>query len=195
MLLPKAHATSLLRRDETGRTLFFPDGNASGSYVVPDTETEQRIFRQLGRIRFAELAAWAFLPVAVLTALALTDGQIPNWLFILSILAAVAAIQVVPETARRNLGQGLARASEDQLRPSLLARLPYWAIILAIALAVGLAFYLGRAGPLKTLARIDEIGPAILASKGFAKVAVIVAGAAAVVWGAAGVIKRWFRRS
>jgi hypothetical protein len=195
LLFPKAHATSLLRRDNTGRTLFFPVGDEKRSYAVADAEAERRIFRQLRRIRFAEIAAWIFLPAAVLAAIAVTDGQLPSWLFILVFVGAMVVIQWTPDWARRRLAHGLDLASEEQPKPSLLARLPYWAIIVAAGLAVGLAIYFGGVWPLKALVRIDEIGPAVLGSKALAKLAIIISGTAAVLWGGARVIRNWLRPS
>ena len=69
-LLPRAYAASLLKRGDAGQTLFLPDGEQGRSYVVPDAETEQGIHRQLQRIRFAQLGAWALLPVIAFAALA-----------------------------------------------------------------------------------------------------------------------------
>ena len=74
-ILPHAHAASLVRRDASGRTVFFP-GADKRCYIVPDLETEKRILRKLQRIRFAELAAWLLFGAALICALVVTDGDV-----------------------------------------------------------------------------------------------------------------------
>ena len=197
-LLPDAHAASLLRYDDAARTVFFPVGEEKSCYVVPDVETEQRIRRQLKRIRFAQLAAWALLPVILVITIAVTDRAgvlIPKWLFVSVVVVTIMAYQLVPEWARRRLARGLAPLAERASKKSLIEKLPAWAAVLMIALAVGLAFYLGQDWPVKAIAWLDDIPHAPQESKALAKLAVFIAGASAVLWGGVGALRMWFRPS
>ena len=193
-LLPQAHAASLLRRDASGRTVFFP-GADKRCYIVPDLETENRILRQLQRIRFAELVAWLLFAAALIGALVVTDGgvSVPKWLFILGFAIAALAIELPSEWARRKLARNLALRDNQASKPSLLDRLPGWAVVVIIALAIGVALYLGRMWPLKTIRWLDDIPLGLHESKAIAKVAVFVAGTAAALWGGLSTVKRWFR--
>ena len=98
-ILPHAHAASLVRRDASGRTVFFP-GADKRCYIVPDLETEKRILRKLQRIRFAELAAWLLFAAALIGALVVTDGgvSVQKWLFIWTLLGASLSL-VLPASA------------------------------------------------------------------------------------------------
>jgi hypothetical protein len=194
-LFPHAYAASLLKRDETGRTVFFPDGDNKRCYVVPDAETEQSILRKLKRIRLVELAAWVLLVAVLVGAIVATDGavSIPKWLFILGFIIAALAIELPSEWARRKLARNLALRDNLASEPSLLDRLPGWAVVVIIALAVGVALYLGRMWPLKTITWLDDIPLGLHESKAIAKVAVFVAGTAAALWGGLSTVKRWFR--
>jgi hypothetical protein len=94
-LLPHAHAASLLRRDDAGRTIFFVGGADKRGYVVPDVGTEQRILSKLKRIRLAELVAWVSIATLLVGALVVTDGfvSIPKWLFILGFVIVALVIE------------------------------------------------------------------------------------------------------
>jgi hypothetical protein len=143
-LLPDAHAASLLKREEPARMVFFPLGEEQSCYVVPDVETEQRIFRQLKRIRCVQLACWLSLPVVLISVIAITDGavRIPKWLVVAVLATTITAVHLLPEGARHRLARGLASASGGAPAPSLIERLPAWVVILVVAAAVGLAFLL-----------------------------------------------------
>ena len=194
-ILPHMYAASLLKRDEAGRTVFFPDGDNKRCYVVPDVEIEQSILRKLKRIRLAELAAWVMLVAVLIGAIVATDGavSIPKWLFILGFVIAALAIELPSEWARRKLARNLALRDNQASKPSLLDRLPGWAVVVIIALAIGVALYLGRMWPLKTIGWLDDIPLGLHESKAIAKVAVFVAGTAAALWGGLSTVKRWFR--
>ncbi len=194
-LLPKAHAASLLKRDDAGRMLFFPVSDEKTSYVIPDAEAEKRIFGQLKRIRFAQLAAWTSLPAALIEILVITDGKIPKWLFLLLFVGAAMAIQFVPDWARHRLAHGLDLASEHAPKPSLIEKLPLWALIIVVGMAVGLAVYFARAWPLRALTWFDELGPAVLGSKALAQIAVLIGGVAAMLWAGVGMVRKWLRPS
>jgi hypothetical protein len=194
-LFPHAYAASLLKREEDGQTVFFPDRDNKRCYVVPNVEEEQRILRKLRRIRLAELAAWVLLVAVLIGPIAATDGavSIPKWLFILGFAIAALAIELPSDWARRKLARNLALRDTQASKPSLLDRLPGWAVVVIIALAVGVALYLGRMWPLKTIRWLDDIPLGLHESKTIAKVAVFVAGIAAALWGGLSTVKRWFR--
>jgi len=194
-LFPHAYAASLLKRDAVGRTVFSPDGKKERRYVVPDVKTEQSILRKLKRIRLAELASWVLLTAILVCALIVTDGAvaIPKWLFILGFVIAALAIELPSEWARRRLAVDLIRLDEQASEPPLLDRLPGWVVIVIIALAVGIALYFGWRWPLKTVTWLDNVPVALHESKALAKVAIFVAGTAAVLWGGLGTVKRWLR--
>jgi uncharacterized membrane protein YfcA len=196
-LLPHAHAASLLRRDDAGRTVFFAGGADKRGYVVPDVGTEQRILSKLKHIRLAELAAWVSIVTLLVGALVVTDGavSIPKWLFILGLIIAALAIELPSEWARRRLARDLVPRDEHAPEPSLLERLPGWAVVIVVAVAVGLAIYFGKMGPLKAIAWLDDLPLALHESKALAKVAVFIVGAAAVLWGAFGALGKRFRHS
>jgi Na+/H+ antiporter NhaD/arsenite permease-like protein len=189
-LLPSAHAAFLLRPDAGGRTLFLPDGDESESYVVPDAETEQRIFDRLKRIRSAELAGWVLLAIAFMAVLVATDGALPEWLFLVALVGAVMVITFAPDYARQRLTRGLDRAPAQTPQPSLLEMLPLWVIILVVGVAIGVAVYLGRTWPIEVLAWLGQNGPEHIGSKGLAKLAVLIAGAVAILWGGVVAIRK-----
>jgi hypothetical protein len=197
-LLPAAHAASLLRCNDAGRKVFFPVGEDEGCYVVPDAETEQRIFGQLQRIRLAELAAWILLPAALIAVIAVADGvEPPKWLFLLGLLSAIMALQLLPGWARRRLARGLVLATEHTPEPSWIEKLPAWGGVLVAAvvvLAIGLAIYLDRSWPFK-LVWLAHIAPALVASKALVKVAVFIGGAAAILWAGIGAVSKRLRAS
>jgi hypothetical protein len=143
--LPAAHAASLLRRDDAAPTVVYPVDEDKRCYVVPDVDTEQRILRHLKQIRFIRLAAWVLLPVVLGGTIVITDGAlvIPQWLFISGCMITLMAIQLLPELARRRLARDLAEAPEIPTAPPLFATLPAWVVVLFIAMAVGVAVYLG----------------------------------------------------
>jgi hypothetical protein len=197
-LFPHAHAATLLRRDAAGRTVYFPVPEGMTSYVVPDVESEQRILRQLTRIRFVQLTAWVFLavvPIAVIVAADDIGVLIPKWLFLLGFLIALIPIQLLPELARRRLARGLALEREHAAKPSFIEKLPVWAVVLVVALAVGLALYFGRAWPLKVIGWLEDIPRVLQESRFLVKVAVLIGGIAAVLWAGIGALKRWLRPS
>jgi hypothetical protein len=193
-LLPHAHAASSLRRDASRRTVFFP-GADKRCYIVPDLETEERILRKLRRIRFVELAAWLLFAAALIGALVVTDGgvSIPKWLFILGFVIAMLAIELPSEWARQRLAHGLEKGQASE--PSLLEKLPGWVVVMVVAVAVGLAIYFGKIGPLKAIAWLDDLPLALHESKALAKVAVFIGGTAAVLWSGIGALKKWVQRS
>jgi hypothetical protein len=195
-LLPQAHAASLLRRDASGRIVFFPGADKRG-YIVPDLETEKRILRKLRRIRFVELAAWQLFAAALIAALVVTDGgvSIPKWLFILAFVIAMLTIELGTEWARRRLAHDLVLQDRQASEPSLLERLPGWVVVMVIAVAVGLAIYFGKLGPLKAIGWLDDLPLALRESKALAKVAVFIVGTAAALWGGIGSLKKWVQRS
>jgi len=195
-ILPHAHAASLVRRDASGRTVFFP-GADKRCYIVPDLETEKHILRKLRRIRFAELAAWLLFAAALIGALVVTDGgvSIPKWLFILGFVIAMLAIELPSEWARQRLAHGLVLEKGQASEPSLLERLPGWVVVMVVAVAVGLAIYFGKIGPLKAIAWLDDLPLALHESKALAKVAVFIGGTAAVLWSGIGALKKWVQRS
>jgi hypothetical protein len=195
-LLPHAHSASLLRRDASGRTVFFP-GADKRCYIVPDLETEKRILRKLRRIRFVELAAWLLFAAALIGALVVTDGgvSIPKWLFILGFVIAMLTIELPSEWARRRSAHDLVLQDGQASEPSLLERLPGWVVVMVVAVAVGLAIYFGKLGPLKAIAWLDDLPQALHESKALAKVAVFIGGTAAVLWGGIGSLKKWVQRS
>jgi hypothetical protein len=178
----------LLRTDGAGPTLFYPDGDEGKSYLIPDADTEQRIFLQLKRIRSAQLAAWLLLPIAVIGSLVATDGRLPDWLFLLVLVGAVLVIQFAPERARQSLAHGLNLASAPQ--PSLLDKFPFWATVAVVALIVGLAVYFRETWPVMVLTWATELGPYVTESKVLAKAAVIIGGAAAILWGIVAAIRK-----
>jgi hypothetical protein len=197
-LLPAAYAASLVRHDGAGRIVFCPVSHDKSSYIVPDVETGRRIILQLERIRIAQLTAWALLPIILMTTLAVTDGigvLIPNWLFVSGFAIAIVVFQWVPEWGRRRLARGLAPLAEHTSEPSLMEKMPGWVVVLIIALAVGVAFYLGRGWPLKVVAWLEELPLVLHEPKILAKVAVATAGVVAVVGGGLGALKKWFRSS
>jgi hypothetical protein len=194
-LLPRAHATSLLRRDDAGRTLFFPAGQRESRYVVPDIETEQRIRRQLQRIRVAQLVAWALLPVVVFAALAVSDAisvSMPEWLFASGFAILLGVTLWVPEWARHRLARGLAAEAGE---PSLLGKLPAWAITLLIVVAIGLVLYLRQRWPVNALAWLDDPAHVRPVLKALAIAAAAIAGGAALLWGSLGKLRSWFGSS
>jgi hypothetical protein len=197
-LFPSAHAASLLRRDDAARTVFFPVDEDKSWYVVPDVQTEQRIYRQLKRIRFVQLAAWVLLPALLIGALVITDSSgvlIPKWLFISGFMITLLAIQLFPEFAQRRLARGLALAHEQAPKPSLFEKLPAWVVVLLVAMAVGVAFYLGRVWPLKAIAWLEGLPYVLHESKTLVKVALLIGGAGAMLWGGIGAPKKWFQSS
>jgi hypothetical protein len=193
-LLPSAHAASLLRRDDAARTVFIPVDDDKSRYVVPDAQTEHHIFRQLKRIRLIQLAAWGLLPAVLMGTIVITDGAIPKWLFIAGFMIALTTIQLIPEFARQRLARGLALAREQAPEPSLFEILPTWVVVFLVALAVAVAIYLGRTWPLKAITWLGDLPQALHESKVLVKIAVLVGGAAAMLWGAIGALKKWFRR-
>jgi hypothetical protein len=197
-LLPHAHAASLLRRDATGRTLYFPVPEDKACYVVPDVASGERVLRQLRRIRFVELTTWVLFLAVLITAIAVADGvgvSIPKWLFVLGFLIAMIPIQLLIERARRRSARGLVLAPGYTPKPSLIEKLPAWAVVLVVALAVGLAFYFGRLWPLKVIAWLEDIPQALHESKALAKVVVFIGGATTVLWGGVSTLKKWLRSS
>jgi len=197
-LFPHAHAATLLRRDAGGRTVYYPVPEDMTCYVVPDVESEQRILRRLMRIRFVQLTAWVFLAVALIAVIVAADDigvLIPKWLFLLGFLIAVLSIQLLPELARRRLARGLVLERKQVAKPSFIERLPAWAVVLVVALAIGLAFYFGRAWPLKVIGWLEDIPQVLHESKVFAKVAVLIGGAAGVLWAGIGTLKKWLQPS
>jgi len=195
-LFPYAHAASLLRHDAAGRTVYFPVPEDKACYVVPDVESEQRIFRQLTRIRLVELTVWVFLSGILIAAIVVADNigvLIPKWLFFLVFLIAVIPIQLLPEWARYRLARGLVLEPEQAPKPSLIEKFPAWVVVPVVALAVGLALYFGRAWPLTAIGRLVDISQALHESKALAKVAVLIGGAAAVLWGGIGTVKKLLR--
>jgi hypothetical protein len=186
----------LLKRDAAGRTVYFPVPEDKASYVVPDVESEQRIFRQLTRIRFVQLTVSVFLSGILIAAIAIADDigvLIPKWLFFLGFLIAVLPIQLLPERARLRLARGLVLEPKQAPKPSLIEKFPAWVVVLVVALAVGLAFYFGRAWPLTAIARLEHISQALHELKALAKVAVLIGGSAAVLWGGIGTLKTLLR--
>ena len=197
-LFPHAHAATLLRRDAAGRTVYFPVPEDMTCYVVPDVESEQRILCQLMRIRFVQMTAWVFsivVPIAIIVVADDIGVLIPKWVFLLGFLIAVIPIQLLPDIARRKLARGLASEREHGAKPSIVEKLPAWAVVLVVALAVGLAFYLGRAWPLQVIGWLEDIPRVLHESKVLAKIAVFTGGAAAVLWTGIGVLKKWLRSS
>jgi len=197
-LFPHTHAATFLRRDAAGRTVYFPVPEDMTCYVVPDVESEQRILRRLKRIRFVQLTAWVFLAVALIAVIVAADDigvLIPKWLFLLGFLIAVIPIQLLPELARRRLARGLVLEREHAAKPSFIEKLPAWAVVLVVALAVGLAFYFGRAWPLKVIGWLEDIPQVLHESKVLAKVAVLIGGAAGVLWAGICTLKKCLRPS
>jgi hypothetical protein len=195
-LLPHAHAASLLRRDPSGRAVFFP-GADKRCYIVSDLETEKSILRKLQRIRFAELAAWSLFAAALIGALVVTDGgvSIPKWLFILGFVIAMLTIELPCEWARHRLAHDLVLVEGQASEPSLLERLPTWMVVMIIAVAVGLAIYFGKIAPLKVVAWLDDLPLALHESKALAKAAVFIGGGVALLWGGIGALKKLVQRS
>jgi len=195
-LLPHAHAASLLRRDASGQTVFFP-GADKRCYIVPDLATEQRILRKLRRIRFVELAAWLLFAAALVGALVIADGSvsIPKWLFILGFVIATLTIALPSECARHRLARDLVLNDGQASELSLLERLPGWMVVIMVAVAIGLAIYLGKIGTLKAIAWLDDLPLALHETKVLAKVAVFVGGAGAALWSGMGALKKWVQRS
>jgi len=195
-LLPHAHAASLLRLDASGRTVFFP-GTDKRCYIVPDLETERRILRKLRRIRSVELTAWILFAAALIGPLAVTDGNvsIPKWLFILGFVIAMLTIELPAECARHRLAHNLALNDAQASERSLFERLPGWMVVIVVAVAIGLAIYFGKIGTLRAIAWLDDLPLALHESKALAKVAVFAGGAAAVLWGGIGTLKKWVQRS
>lgn len=192
-VLPTAYAASLLRHD-AGRSVFFPDPGDKSYYVIPDIETEQRIFHQLERIRAAQLAAWVLLPVIFIAVLIGTDGDMgPKWLVLAGCVIVGLAIQFLPEWSRHRLARGLILHAAPDPAPSLLDKLPAWAIVLLIALVFGLAIYYERIGALKAFLWFDDIAHFFAASKVVAIVGGIIGAVAAALWGGVGALRRWFR--
>ena len=197
-LFPSAHAASLLRHDDAARTVFFPVDEDKSCYVVPDVQTEHRIYRQLKRIRFLQLAAWALLPALLVGAIVITDSSgvlLPKWLCISGFMIILMAIQLLPEFAQRRLAYGLALAHEQAPKPSLFEILPAWVVLLLVAMAVGLAFYLGRVGPLKAIAWLEDLPYALHASKTLMKIVILIGGTGAMLWGGIRAPKKWFQSS
>jgi hypothetical protein len=192
LVFPNAYAAALLGRDDAGQTVFFPEGKRERGYIVPDVESELRISRQLKKIRLAQLAAWALLPVAFVAFLILTDSiLIPKWLFVSGFLTIAAAVQLAPEWARRRLTRGLVAEVEPSPESSLLERLPGWAAILLMVLAVCLALYLGRVWPVTALAWFDDVSHIRPALKAFTEITVTMGAVAAMIWGGFGALRRW----
>jgi hypothetical protein len=195
--LPSAHAASLLRRDDAGRTIFLPDGDDDG-YVVPDAATGHHILRQLRRIRLAQLAAWLVVLAAFFGLLVATDAaglKIAGWLFALVCLAAVAPIQLLANRARGRLARDLVPVPKDATEPSSAEMLRVVVVILLIVAAVGIALYLGRATPLHALWHVDEIAHLLVGSKMVVKVALLAGGAAAVLWAGIRAVRKRVRPS
>jgi hypothetical protein len=101
-VLPGAHAASLVRQDEGGRTLFFPADKRC--FVIPNPETEQCIIRRLKRIRLIQLAAWVLFAAVRINVIVITDRagvRVPRWLCvsvsIVAMMAIMMAIQLCPE--------------------------------------------------------------------------------------------------
>jgi hypothetical protein len=184
-LLPNAHATSLLRRDDAGRTIFSPHDDDS-CYLVPDGATAQRILHRLRRIRLAQLAAWILGMVALITVFEAThsaDMEAPKWLFPLGFVAIIALIEFLVARARGRLARALVPVPKDATEPSLIEKVRVVATILAITTAVGLALYLGRVWPLHALGHADEFAHVLLAwAKAVTKITIFGAGAATVLW-------------
>jgi hypothetical protein len=196
-LLPSAHAASLLRRDDAGRTIFLPDGDDDG-YVVPDAATAQHILRRLRRIRLAQLAAWLVVPAALfglLVAMDVAGLKIPGWLFVLLCLAAVALIELLANRARGRLARDLVPVPKDAAEQSPTEKLRVVVVILLIAAAVGIAIYLGRAAPLHALWHVDELAHLLVGSKLAVKVALLAGGAAAVLWAGIRAVRKRVRSS
>jgi hypothetical protein len=195
-LLPRAHAASMLKRDTLGRTVFLP-GAHERAYIVPDLETEKRILLKLQRIRFVELAAWAFLAAALIGAVVLTDGDIsvPKWLFILGFVTAMLTIELPSAWARRRLARDLVLQDGQASNRSFLEKVPGWVVVIAVVVAIGLSIYFGRIWPLKTVAWLDDLPLALHESKALAKVTAFIGGTAAVLWGGIGALKKWLQRT
>jgi hypothetical protein len=195
-VLPGAHAASLVRQDEGGRTLFFPADKRC--FVIPNPETEQRIIRRLKRIRFIQSAAWVLFAAVLINVIVITDRagvRIPRWLFVSVSIVAMMAIQSCPEWAQRRLARGLEPADERASEQSLFDKLPTWVIVLGVAVAVSLVLYFGRAWPLKAVTWLDDIPRALQESKVLLKVAILIAGGGAMLWGGIGALKKWVQSS
>jgi hypothetical protein len=195
-LLPRAHAASLLRRDSLGRIVFLP-GADRRSYIVPDLATEKRILRKLQGIRSAELVAWLLFAAALISALLVTDSgaSVPKWWFILGFVIAMLTIELPSEWARRRLAHDLMLQDGQRCEPSLLERLPGGVVLMLAAVAVGLSIYFGKIWPLKAITWLDELPLALHELKALAKVAALIGGIAAVLWGGLGAAKRWVKRT
>jgi hypothetical protein len=191
-LLPKAYASSLLRQDESGRTLFAPEGADGYSYVVPDIETGWRILDGLKRIRVMQLAAWVLLPAGFVAALVITDGMaIPKWLFLTSFFLVVIAGQMMLERARHRLTRGLAVHAGPAWEPTWLDKVPTSAILVLITAVIGLALYFERGWLLLTLSVAEDIVRlGVAAGKGILLGGFIVGGLAALLWGRFGALRR-----
>ena len=80
-------------------------------------------------------------------------------------------------------------------------QLPTWVIALmavaAVLAAVGLAYYLQKAWPLKALFWLEDVADALAGSKvlALAKLAVFIGGGAAALWAGLGAVRRWLRPS
>jgi len=68
-------------------------------------------------------------------------------------------------------------------------------VVIVVAVAIGLAIYFGKIGTLRAIAWLDDLPLALHESKALAKVAVFIGGAAAVLLGGIGAIKKWVQRS
>src|SRR5262249_27029751 len=108
---------------------------------------------------------------------------------------AMLAIELPSEWARQRLAHGLVLQEGQASEPSLLKRLPGWVVIMVVAVAVGLAIYFGKIGPLKAIAWLDDLPLALHESKALAKIAVFIGGTAAALWGGIGALKKWVQRS
>jgi hypothetical protein len=145
------------------------------------------------------LYAAVLINVIVITGRA--GVRIPRWLFVSVSIVVMMAIQLCPEWAQRRLARRLEPADERASEQSLFDILPTWVIVLGVAAAVSLALYFGRAWPLKgtltlkAVAWLDDIPRALQESKVLLKVAILVAGGAAMLWGGIGALKKWIQSS
>ena len=141
MSIKSVLTAALFKRDETGRTLMYPNGAMGGGYVVPDAATEERM---------RSILMWLVIGCGLLGGvgmqlLTMWGGQVEDWTALpwTIALSALVAIGVTYRMIIKHLARGLMPAQERMGMAEALKRqaaaMPRWYLMVMVIFGGALA--------------------------------------------------------
>ena len=148
MSLTEFFAGVLFKRDEHGRSVFFPNGALGGGFIVPDTATERRLRDSMMRLQVSA----AVISSVAMTVVQGTIGGMAEWRAEVwfGFVVGMTAFSLLMRFAGMRLVKGLAPASRAarlgvrEFYRGQAAALPRWYHWSQVAFS-GSAFLIGTA--------------------------------------------------